>query len=136
MYAYCSKYPKPKLNPLYINDKNVDMFRNPTAVTAGTHTYGDGGRYTMSGWSGVVAWELVDPETGRTICIHTNDLSFTFAEYPSIYIANSTGDDYVYSNSNNTNRALQSVSPVYYPNALVYGVAADGTKTASLSNTK
>ncbi len=136
VYAYCKKYQKPKLNPLYINDKNVDMYRNPKPVTAGTHTYADNGRYTMSGWSGVVAWALVDPETDRTICIHTNDASFTFAEYPSYYINNDAGTDYVYSNSNNTNRALKSVQPQYYPNALVYGVAADGTWTASLSNSK
>jgi len=139
--AYCKKYPKPKLNPLYINDLNIDMFRNPQPVTAGTHTYANGGRYTMSGWSGVVAWKLVDPKTGKTLCIHTNDDSFTFSEQETIYMNNSTGDDYMYnsgssyaSSDSGTMRALKTVQPIYHPDALVYGIAADGTEVASQSN--
>ncbi len=139
--AYCKKYPKPKLNPLYINDTNIDMFRNPQPVVAGTHTYAADGRYTMSGWSGVVAWKLVEPGTGRVLCVHTNDNSFTFAEKETLYINNSTGNDYMYnegssyaSSDSGTMRALESVQPIYHPDALVYGIAADGTEVPSQSN--
>lgn len=141
--AYCSKYPKPRLNPFYINDTNIDMFRNPQPVSAGTHTYSAGGRYTMSGWSGVVAWKLVDPDTGATLCIHTNSATFTFAYQASVYMNNAAGTDYLYSSDSSyatsdsgTMRALKAADKVYYPNALVYGIAADGTEVASLSNTK
>ena len=141
--AYCKKYPKPTLNPFYINDTNIDMFRNPQPVTAGTHTYTDGGKYTMSGWSGVVAWKLVDPDTGATLCIHTNDASFTFAYQATVYMNNESGNDYLYSSDSSyatsdsgTMRALKQVEKIYYPNALVYGIAADGTEVASLANSK
>ncbi len=138
--TYCSKYPKPKLNPFYIFDTNVELYRQEAAVTAGTHSYLGGGVYRMTGWSGVVAWKLVDPETGRTLCVHTPDEQFTYAEVPSVYMSNDAGTDYVYSDSKDYNgtsgtmRALKAMSQVYHPDALVYGVAADGTEVASLSN--
>ena len=94
----------------------------------------------MTGWSGVVAWKLVDPETGRTLCVHTPDEQFTYAEIPSVYMNNDAGTDYAYSDSKDYNgtvgtmRALKAMSQVYHPDALVYGVAADGTEVASLSN--
>ncbi|UKI38772.1 MAG: hypothetical protein L6V35_05175 [Alistipes putredinis] len=97
----------------------------------------------MSGWSGVVAWKLVDPDTGATLCIHTNSATFTFAYQASVYMNNAAGTDYLYSSDSSyatsdsgTMRALKAADKVYYPNALVYGIAADGTEVASLSNTK
>lgn len=138
--SYCHKYSKPKLNPLYINDLNLDMYRNPKPVVAGTHTVSNG-TYKMSGWQNVVAWKLVDPKTSRTVAIKQNTSSFTYFDQPSVYMNNSTGTDYVYSTGSSyatsdtgTMRALKATSQVARTDLRLYGVAADGTEVASLSN--
>lgn len=139
--AYCHKYPKPKLNPLYINDLNVDMYRNPKPVVAGSHTVDATGHYTTSGWQNVVAWMLVNPDNGRVMAIIQNDPSFTYSYSPSVYMNNTTGTDYAYTTESSyatsdtgTMRALKEVTPIYRTDLLLYGVAADGTKTASTTN--
>lgn len=141
--AYCHKYPKPKLDPFYINDLNVDLYRNPKPVVAGTHTISATGQFVTSGWQNVVAWKIVNPDNGRTMAVKLNTESFNYSYVPSIYMNNSTGTDYAYSDSSTyassdsgNNRALQAVTPQYRTDWLLYGVAADGTAVASLSNSK
>ncbi len=63
---YNSQFKKPRMNPFYIHDLNLDLYRNPKDVVVGTHTVvKDEAKktcnFTMSGWENVVAWVLVDP---------------------------------------------------------------------------
>ena len=132
-YEYCHKYAKPKLNPLYINDLNLDLYRNPKAVVAGTHTVDAEGNYSTEGWENVVAWGLKDPETGETLCIRMNDKSFKFGYQPSIYQNDGAGG-YVW-NANKDNRFLEPVTPQYRTDLQLFGIAADGTWVESNSNT-
>lgn len=142
MAALCHKYPKPKLNPLYINDLNIDLYRNPKPVIAGTHSVSAYGVYQMSGWSNVAAWVLVDPVTGRDMGIYqaTNN-AIVYRYYKSQYVkkasdvTNRDGSDYKYTDTG-YNRYLEATSPVMRNDLLVYGVAADGTRVASTANSK
>ena len=87
--AICNKFPKPEMNPLYINDLNVDLYRNRTQLSAGTYSVDDNGYYNMNGdWSGVAAWALVDPATERVMGIYQGvDKQIKYRYYTSIYEA-------------------------------------------------
>ncbi len=153
--AACQKFPKPKMNPLYIHDDNLDLYRNPQPVTAGTHTVDDRGKFTMSGWSNVVAWVLHDPnkvnengEKGRDVAViecnnQNGGGSFTYNHYESRYMINDAGTDYKYnngssyaSNDKGTMRSLERVSAdhAYTKTLQLYAVDAYGTRYASQSN--
>ena len=159
--AFCQKYAKPKMNPLYIHDLNLDLYRNPQPVTAGTHSVDDNGNFTVSGWQNVVAWVLVDPnktdihtgEQGRVVAIKkwddTKNGGFQYGLQESRYIPQDAeaGDytNYKYSNSSSyatndkaTMRALEAVTPdyEYAKGLLLYAVDAYGTRYASQSNAK
>lgn len=43
--AYMSKYPKPKQAIQYITERNMDLYKNPKTVTAGTFVHADGSAY-------------------------------------------------------------------------------------------
>ncbi|MBR2333207.1 MAG: M60 family metallopeptidase [Rikenellaceae bacterium] len=63
---YNSQFKKPRMNPFYIHDLNLDLYREPKTVVAGTHTVVEDVanktcKFTMSGWENVVAWVLIDP---------------------------------------------------------------------------
>ncbi|MBE6209618.1 MAG: hypothetical protein E7128_05235 [Rikenellaceae bacterium] len=85
----CSQFPKPEMNPLYINDLNVDLYRYRTPLTAGTYSVDDNGYFNMNGdWSGVAAWALVDPATERVMGIYQGvDKQIKYRYYTSIYEA-------------------------------------------------
>ena len=157
---YCSQFPTPKLNPLYIHDLNLDLYRNPKTVVAGTHTYdATNGKFVTSGWENVVAWVLVDPnkkekngEQGRQVAIlqcsnPSGADSFEYVFKESRYIPKAEGDysDYFYnegspysSDVKGTERSLQPVTGDYeYTKSLqLYAVDAYGNRYASKSNAK
>ncbi|MBP3425447.1 MAG: M60 family metallopeptidase [Rikenellaceae bacterium] len=87
--AVCNKFPKPEMNPLYINDLNIDLYRQRAMLTAGSYTVSEDGVYKMNGdWSGVAAWALVDPETERVMGIYQGaDAQIKYRYYTSIYEA-------------------------------------------------
>ncbi len=87
--AVCSKFPKPEMNPLYINDLNIDLYRQRAKLSAGSYSVSEDGVYTMNGdWSGVAAWALVDPETERVMGIYQGaDSQIKYRYYTSIYEA-------------------------------------------------
>ncbi len=87
--AICNKYPKPEMNPLYINDLNVDLYRNRTPLTAGSYSVDANGYFNMNGdWNGVAAWALVDPATERVMGIYQGvDKQIRYRYYTSIYEA-------------------------------------------------
>ena len=156
---YCSQFKPLDLDPLYIHDLNLDLYRNPQPVTAGTHTYDGKGKFTTSGWQSVVAWVLVDPdkkdengEMGRVVAIlqcdnpNGND-SFEYAYKESRYIPKAADDysDYFYnegtsysSSKKGTERSLEPAAADYtYTQSLqLYAVDAYGKRYASQSNTK
>ena len=156
---YCSQFKPLDLDPLYIHDLNLDLYRNPQPVTAGTHTYDGKGKFTTSGWQNVVAWVLVDPdkkdengEMGRVVAIlqcdnpNGND-SFEYAYKESRYIPKAADDysDYFYnegtsysSSKQGTERSLEPAAADYtYTQSLqLYAVDAYGKRYASQSNTK
>ncbi|MBP3425445.1 MAG: M60 family metallopeptidase [Rikenellaceae bacterium] len=153
--AACQKFPKPKMNPLYIHDDNLDLYRNPQPVTAGTHTVDDRGKFTMTGWANVVAWVLHDPnkvnengEKGRDVAViecnnQNGGGSFTYNHYESRYMINDAGTDYKYnngssyaSNDKGTMRSLERVSAdhAYTKTLQLYAVDAYGKRYASQSN--
>ncbi|MBP3426490.1 MAG: M60 family metallopeptidase [Rikenellaceae bacterium] len=157
---YCSQFPAPKHNLLYIHDLNLELYRNPQTVVAGTHTYDStSGIFTTSGWENVVAWVLVDPdkkekngEQGRQVAIlqcsnpsGTDSFEYVFKE--SRYIPKAPGDysDYFYnegspysSNVKGTERSLEPVTGDYeYTQSLqLFAVDAFGNRYASKSNIK
>lgn len=155
---YCSQFPKPEHDIYYINDLNLDLYRNPQPVTVGTHTYNNG-TFTMSGWANVVAWILVDPDKldedgkqGRIVAVNScNDQNgggtFNYVYYESRYIpkdeANGDYSDYLYNDGRsyssdrpNTERSMTKVSPDYeYTASLqLYAVDAYGNRYASQAN--
>ena len=146
--AFCQKYTKPKMNPLYIHDLNLELYRNPQPVTAGTHSVDDNGNFTVSGWQNVVAWVLVDPtktdlrtgEQGRVVAIKkwddTKNGGFQYGLEVSRYKANEAFDDYIYTDDSKNNRALESIAIDYeYAKGLqLYAVDAYGTRYPSQSN--
>ena len=152
--AACQKYPKPKMNPLYIHDLNIDLYRNPQPVTAGTHSVDDQGHFTVSGWQNVVAWVLVDPakkdlrtgEQGRVVAIKKWDDAlnggFQYVYKESYYkpIAEGNYTDYFYTdgtdNKVGTSRGLaEAVLDYEYAKGLqLYAVDAYGVRYASQSN--
>ena len=121
----CQKFSKPKMNPLYIHDLNLDLYRNPQPVTAGTHSVDDNGNFTVSGWQNVVAWVLVDPtktdlrtgEQGRVVAIKkwddTKNGGFQYGLEVSRYQAAEGFTDYIYSDANKYNRTLESTTIDY-----------------------
>ncbi len=152
---YCSQFKKPRLNPLYIHDLNLDLYRNPQKVVAGTHTVNDNCKFTMSGWQNVAAWVLVDPnkvgedgKMGRDVAvIACSDVNgggtFTYVHKESRYMANADYTDYMYnsgssyaSNDSGTMRALEKATPLYdYTKGLqLYAVDVWGNRYASQSN--
>ena len=126
----CMKYPKPKLNPLYINDLNLDLYRNPQPVTAGTHTVDAAGNYSTDGWANVVAWGLKDPDTDEVLCIRVNDKEFNFGYVKSEYDTED-GVNYLWVNES---RSMKPATPEYRTDLQLFGIAADGTWVASKSN--
>jgi hypothetical protein len=127
---FCKQYPKPKLNPLYINDLNLDLYRNPQPVTAGTHTVDAAGNYSTDGWANVVAWGLKDPDTDEVLCIRVNDKEFNFGYVKSEYDTED-GVNYLWVNGS---RSMKPATPEYRTDLLLFGIAADGTWVASKSN--
>ena len=146
--AYCSKYPKPRLNPFYIHDDNLDLYRNPKAVTVGTHTVNDSGKFTMTGWADVVAFVLHDPnkvnekgEMGRDVAVfecsnQNGGGTFTYTHKESRYMKNDAGNDYIYNDNNKHARALEAVTAdhAYTKTLQLYAVDAYGNRYASQSN--
>jgi hypothetical protein len=153
--AACQKYPKPKMNPLYIHDDNLDLYRNPKPVTVGTHTVNDSGKFTMEGWADVVAWVLHDPnklnekgEKGRDVAViecsnQNGGGTFTYTYKESKYMINDAGNDYKYtngssyaSNDKGTMRSLDKVAAdhAYTKTLQLYAVDAYGNRYASKSN--
>ncbi len=130
----CMKYPKPKLNPLYINDLNLDLYRNPQPVTAGTHTVDAAGNYSTDGWANVVAWGLKDPDTDEIVAIRVADKTFQYGYQASIYQTDGAGG-YAW-NSTKDNRLMEPATPQYRTDLQLFGIAADGTWVASKSNNK
>ena len=128
------KYPKPKLNPLYINDLNLDLYRNPQPVTAGTHTVDAAGNYSTEGWENVAAWGLKDPETDEIVAIRVADKTFQYGYQASIYQTDGAGG-YAW-NSTKDNRLMEPATPQYRTDLQLFGIAADGTWVASKSNNK
>ena len=150
---YNSQFPKPRLNPFYIHDLNLDLYRNPQPVTAGTHTADDKGKFTMQGWQNVVAWVLVDPdktnekgELGRDVAVlMCNDIngggSFTYNYRASRYLPKADNDfsDYRYNKEGTGTNRLMADIPVdydYIKSLQLYAVDAYGTRYPSQSNTK
>ena len=133
-YEYCHKYPKPKLNPLYINELNLDLYRAPKAVVAGTHTVDESGNYSTEGWENVAAWGLKDPETDEIVAIRVADKTFQYGYQASIYQTDGAGG-YAW-NSTNDNRLMEPATPQYRTDLQLFGIAADGTWVASKSNNK
>jgi hypothetical protein len=145
---YCSQFPKPRLNPLYIHDLNLELYRNPQKVVAGTHTVNDNCKFTMSGWQNVAAWVLHDPnkvgENGKMgrdvaviLCNNVNGGGdFTYVHKETRYMVNATGDDYIYSDKNGHVRAMeQPVALKEYTKGLqLYAVDVWGNRYASQSN--
>ena len=152
---YCSQFKKPRLNPLYIHDMNLDLYRNPQKVVAGTHTVNDNCKFTMSGWQNVAAWVLVDPnkvgedgKMGRDVAvIACSDVNgggtFTYVHKESRYMANADYTDYMYnsgssyaSNDSGTMRALEKATPLndYTKGLQLYAVDVWGNRYASQSN--
>ena len=153
--AACQKYPKPKMNPLYIHDDNLELYRNPKPVTVGTHTVNDSGKFTMEGWADVVAWVLHDPnklnekgEKGRDVAViecsnQNGGGTFTYTYKESKYMINDAGNDYKYtngssyaSNDKGTMRSLDKVEAdhAYTKTLQLYAVDAYGNRYASKSN--
>ncbi len=145
---YCSKFPKPRLNPLYIHDLNLDLYRNPQKVVAGTHTVNDNCKFTMSGWQNVAAWILHDPnkmgENGKMgrdvaviLCNNVNGGGdFTYVHKETRYMVNATGDDYIYSDKNGHVRAMEQPEALkeYTKGLQLYAVDVWGNRYASQSN--
>ncbi|MBP3426491.1 MAG: hypothetical protein J6K81_07245 [Rikenellaceae bacterium] len=156
MEEYCSKFKPLPLDPFYIHDENIELYRNPKPVVAGTHTYrkaGNGAVYfTAEGWQNVAAWLLVDPNKkdddgnmGRVIAVlrcanpsSTDQFSFIFKESRYVPKNEDNGDysNYKYSNTEQNNRSMKSVSGDYeYTQQLhLYAVDVYGKRYASGSN--
>ncbi|MBQ8863980.1 MAG: M60 family metallopeptidase [Rikenellaceae bacterium] len=156
---HCAQFPAPKHNLLYIHDLNIELYRNPKTVVAGTHSVDDKGNFKTSGWENVVAWVLIDPdkkdkngEQGRQVAIiqcsnpSGND-SFEYVFKESRYIPKAPGDysDYFYNEGSpysstvkGTERSLEPAPGDYeYTKSLqLYAVDAYGNRYASQSNTK
>jgi hypothetical protein len=158
---YCSKFPKPELDLYYLHDLNLELYRNPQPVTAGTHTVNDSGTFKMEGWQNVAAWLLVDPdktdengEQGRVVAVvQCDDVngggSFKYVHQESRYIPKdaAAGDysDYWYnsgssyaSSKKGTERGMEAtVADIEYTKSLqLYAVDVYGKRYASKSNTR
>lgn len=148
-----SQFPKPKMNPFYIHDLNLELYRNPQPVVAGTHTVDDKGNFAMSGWQNVVAWVLVDPDKlgedgkpGRDVAVlmcnkQDGGGTFNYAYRESRYIPKAENDfsNYLYNNGGTGANRLMADVPVdyaYTKSLQLYAVDAYGTRYASQSNTK
>ena len=148
-----SQFPKPEMNPFYIHDLNLELYRNPQPVVAGTHTVDDKGNFTMSGWQNVVAWVLVDPDKngedgkpGRDVAVlmcNKQDgggtFSYTYRESRYMPKAENDFSDYLYNNGGaGANRLMEAV-PVdhaYTKSLQLYAVDAYGKRYASQSNVR
>ena len=139
----CGAFPKPKLDPFYISDSNLDLYRNPKAIVAGTHTVEnkDGAvRVATSGWQNVAAWVLYDPVKKRDVaCFEGRFTAFSYKEYVCKYVllpdgaTNPEGSRYQYS-ADGYNRSTENTGPIFRDDLLLYAVHPDGSRVASLSN--
>jgi hypothetical protein len=152
MEAYCAKYPEPELDPFYIHDHNIELYRNPKPVVAGTHSVNSYGKFTTEGWENVAAWLLVDPDKkeadgtqGRVVAVvscnnPSGESSFNYAYRESRYVPRAEGDyaEYKYSNTDNTNRSMvrSSYDYDYTATLQLYAVDVYGKRYASKSNTR
>ncbi|MBR5455128.1 MAG: M60 family metallopeptidase [Rikenellaceae bacterium] len=132
----CNQYPKPEMNPLYINDLNLDLYRNRTPLTVGTYTVDDNMKmyFMNSDWSGVAAWALVDPETERVMGIYQGvDDYINYRYYTSVYEAfdpekhsyrgQGCPEDSPYLTYNNGYQRYMEIGPGVFRNDLVlYGI--------------
>ncbi|MBE6209616.1 MAG: hypothetical protein E7128_05225 [Rikenellaceae bacterium] len=149
--AECRKYPKPRLNPFYICDSNLDLYRNPKTIVQGTHTVeavdvvvdgkpGQATRYNVSGWENVAAWVLYDPIKKRDVaCFEGRFTSFSYREFECRYIllpdgaTNPEGSRYQY-DKDGYGRSTTNVGPTYRPDLLLYAIHPDGSRVPSLAN--
>jgi hypothetical protein len=145
---YCSQFKKPRLNPLYIHDLNLELYRNPQKVVAGTHTVNDNCKFTMTGWQNVAAWVLHDPnkvgengEMGRDVAvILCNNVNgggdFTYVHKETRYKVNADGTDYIYRDANNHVRDMENPAALkeYTKGLQLYAVDVWGERYASQSN--
>ncbi len=156
MEEYCSQFKPLPLDPFYIHDENIDLYRNPQPVVAGTHTSRKAGNgyvyFTAEGWQNVAAWLLVDPNKkdedgnmGRVIAVlrcsnpsSTDEFSFVFKESRYVPKNEANGDysNYTYSNTEQNNRSMKSVAGDYeYTQKLhLYAVDVYGKRYPSASN--
>ena len=132
----CNEYPKPEMNPLYINDLNLDLYRNRTPLTVGTYSVDDDMKmYFMNNdWSGVAAWALVDPATERVMGIYQGvDTYINYRYYTSIYEAfdpdkhgyrgQGCPEDSPYLTHNNGYQRFMEIGPGVFRNDLeLYGI--------------
>ncbi len=149
---YCSKYPKPELDPFYIHDHNIELYRNPQKVVAGTHTVNDYGQFKTNDWQNVAAWVLVDPNKkeadgtqGRVVAVlecttPNGNGSFNYSYRESRYKPKNEAEgdysNYSYSDDGNTNRSMISTANDYeYTKTLhLYAVDVWGNRYPSASN--
>jgi hypothetical protein len=148
--AECRKYPKPKLDPFYISDANLDLYRNPRPIVQGTHTVepkelskgcGTGTRFTVSGWENVAAWVIYDPVAKYDVaCFEGRFTSFTCNGAGSTYVllpngeTNHEGSRYQYS-SDGYNRSTITIPSEFRSDLQLFAVHPDGSRVPSLSNT-
>ncbi len=149
---YCSQFPKPELDPFYIHDHNIELYRNPQKVVAGTHTVNDYGQFKTNDWQNVAAWVLVDPNKkeadgtqGRVVAVlecttPNGNGSFNYSYRESRYKPKNEAEgdysNYSYSDDGNTNRSMISTANDYeYTKTLhLYAVDVWGNRYASGSN--
>jgi hypothetical protein len=148
----CRKFPKPRLNPFYICDSNLDLYRNPKTIVQGTHTVeavdvtvggkpGKATRYNVSGGENVAAWVLYDPVKKRDVaCYEGRFTSFTCNGAGSTYVllpngeTNHEGSRYQYS-ADGYNRSTITIPSEFRADLQLFAVHPDGSRVPSLSNT-
>lgn len=141
--AECRKFPKPRLNPFYICDSNLDLYRNPKTIVQGSHTVENKNgavRVTVDGWQNVAAWVLYDPVKKRDVaCYEGRFTSFSYKEYTCKYIllpdgaTNPEGTRYQYC-KDGYGRSTENVGPTFRNDLLLYAIHPDGSRVPSLSN--
>ena len=141
--AECRKFPKPRLNPFYICDSNLELYRNPKTIVQGKHTVENKNgavRVTVDGWQNVAAWVLYDPVKKRDVaCFEGRFTSFSYKEYTCKYIllpdgaTNPEGTRYQYC-KDGYGRSTENVGPIFRDDLLLYAIHPDGSRVPSLSN--
>jgi hypothetical protein len=137
VYAYVRSkgYPKPKYNPLFVNEGNLDTYVAGKTPVAGSFTINSSSRtYNCTGFDGVVMYELTDSDDNTLIYSLTPTIRYTTCEYSW------QNRDGVVSATNSVNYniahkgavVLQPTNDTYK----VYGITPQGERIAATNNPK